>query len=271
MDIVDKESKNQIKKTDYEYHIKLFLNEIINNQITQSINKPILLYNNIISIFTKKFGDLISWSNTISFELLSSINDLPYNQFPDIYTNIDNFKKQYRSPFVDTFYFLLLIYIKCPKCGFINYASSKIKSFLEIINKEVDNINNLILNYLYSKTLNNNINCKNCGYSGKGFEERKFLNTPKYLVIEFYENGKHINYEQNINLSRFMKKNKGPQEFEIYAVINKEIINNQIEYIAFIKEKNGQWMFYSEDSKGICGIESLNVGTPSLAIYKRIK
>ena len=271
MDIVDKESKNQINITYYEYSIKLFLNEIINNKTIQSINRPIFLYYNIVSLFTKRFGNLIKWSNIISSELLSSLNDLPSNQFPDVYTNINNFKKQFRSPFVDIFYFLILIYIKCPKCDSTYYATSKCTSFLELINKEEDNLNNLIRNFLYSKTLNNNnINCKSCGYSGEGLEEKNFLSTPKYLVIDFYEDGKQINYEQKINLSCFMKKRKGLQEFEIYAVINKEIINNQTQYIASVKGKNGQWMFYSGDTKGICGTESLNVGTPSLAIYKRI-
>ena len=271
MDIVDKESKNQINTTNYEYSIKLFLNEIINNQITQSINKPIFLYYNIVSLFTKEFGNLIKWPNISSSELLSSLNDLPYNQFPDVYTNINNFKNKYRSPFVDIFYFLILTYIKCPKCGSTYYATSINTSFLELINKKEDNINNLILNYLYSKTLNyNNINCKNCGYSGEGLEEKKFLSTPKYLVIDFGEDGKQINYKRNINLSRFMEKSKCPQEFEIYAVINKEIINNQTQYIASVKGKNGQWMFYSGNTKGICGTESLNIGTPSMAIYKGI-
>ena len=271
MDIVDKESKKQINKTNYEYSIKLFLNEIINNQITQSINKPIFLYYNIVSLFTKEFGNLIKWPNISSSELLSSLNDLPYNQFPDVYTNINNFKNKYRSPFVDIFYFLILTYIKCPKCGSTYYATSINTSFLELINKKEDNINNLILNYLYSKTLNyNNINCKNCGYSGEGLEEKKFLSTPKYLVIDFGEDGKQINYKRNINLSRFMEKSKCPQEFEIYAVINKEIINNQTQYIASVKGKNGQWMFYSGNTKGICGTESLNIGTPSMAIYKGI-
>ena len=269
MDIIDKKSKNQINTINYENSLKLFLNEILNKKNSENGIRPILLYYDILTIFTKEFNSLLNWTNSIPFEKLNNLNDLPSNQFPHVYNNIKTFQNEYRGPLVDIFYFIILLYLKCPKCNFINDAFSQITTFLPILNKKENNISNFIKDYLNSQTLNNTINCKNCNYLGNSVEEKYFLYTPKYLVIDFSEEGK-INFEQNINLSSFMKTNFGPQKYELYAVINKEIINNQIQFITSIKENNGQWMFYSGDTKERCGTESLNVGNPSLAIYKGI-
>jgi ubiquitin C-terminal hydrolase len=229
---------------------------------------PILLYSHILSTFTREFSSLITWTNKIAMINYSNPTDLPGELIPNIYKNINIFKKEYRSPLVDIFYFIIIVYKKCQNCNNIIDAYSQINSFLQLNNKYQNNITNLISNYCLSNTTNRSINCKKCGHYGLYIEEKSFFNTPDYLVIDFKGEGK-VNFEENIYLDQYIKTNSNPKKYELYAVINKEFINKSIRYICSIKE-NGQWMFYSGDTKEISGTESLEVGIPSCAFYKGI-
>ena len=127
---------------------------------------------------------------------------------------------------------------------------------------------NLIRNYMGKNTINKYINC-GCGFRGNQIEEKVFYTTPDYLVLDLDEGGK-VSFDNQINVSEYVKTLDSPKKYELYAVINRERIDNSnIQFICSIKEK-GQWYFHSGNNVEKCGTESLGVGIPSLAIYKKV-
>ena len=268
LDIINDKNNNTIDKDIYNKHIQNFIEQLFQKKEDVKEMTPILLYSHILSTFTRDFSSLISWNNKIAMINYSNPTDLPGELIPNIYKNINIFKKEYRSPLVDIFYFIILVYKKCQNCNNIIDAYSQINSFLRLNNKYQNNIIYLISNYCLSNTSNKSINCEKCGHFGLCIEERSFFNTPDYLVIDFIGEGK-VKFEENIYLDQYIKTNSNPKKYELYAVINKEIINKNTQYICSIKE-NGQWVFYSGDTKEKTGSESLEVGIPSCAFYKGI-
>ena len=268
MDIITKKNNNKIDKDTFKKSINIFIEELWKRKEEVKGMRPILLYYDILSIFTREFSSLSSWENKIASNNYSNPTDLPGELIPNIYKNINIFKKEYRSPLVDIFYFIIIVYKKCQICKNIIDAYSQITSFLQLENKNVNKISNLISNCFQENTSNKSINCEKCGHYGLCIEEKSFFTTPDYLVIDFIDEGQ-VNYEDNIYLNQYIKTNSSPKKYELYAVINKETINNETQYICSIKE-NGQWMFYSGNTKEITGTESLEVGIPSCAFYKGI-
>jgi serine/threonine protein kinase len=266
--ITKKNNNNEIDKVTFKKYINNFIKELWKRKEEVKGMRPILLYYDILSIFTREFSSLFSWENKMEFNKYSNPTDLPKELIPNIYKNINIFKKEYRSPLVDIFYFIIIVYKKCQNCKNIIDAYSQITSFLQLENKNENKISNLISNYFHETTSNKSINCEKCKHYGLCIEEKSFFNTPNYLVIDFIDEGK-VNYEENIYLDQYIKTNSNPKKYELYAVINKEILNNETQYICSIKE-NGQWMFYSGDTKEMSGTESLEVGIPSCAFYKGI-
>ena len=230
---------------------------------------PIVLYNQILSVFQEESNTLIKWTNKLSKYNYSNPKQFPQEKYPKVYNVINQFKMTYKNPFVDMLYFIEIISEKCPTCGTIFDAYSKIDSFLSLDNQMPNNtIFNLIKRYMDKKFINKYINCI-CGYRGNLIEEKMFYITPEYLVLDLNE-GRKINFDLQINLSAYIENNIFPRKYELYAVINREKMHNSsIQYICSIKEK-GQWLFHSEYIIEKCGTECLGVGIPSLAIYKKI-
>ena len=131
-------------------------------------------------------------------------------------------------------------------------------------------IENLIIDNDLLKKYFDNKKCKNivftgpCGFSGNQYETKVLFNSPKYLVLNIEGNDK-INFDENIDISPFVKTNVGPKRYELYAVINRE----KSEFIASIKE-NDKWISYKDESRQECLKENsrINDGEPSLVIYK---
>ena len=269
MELINDKNNNRINSEKFNNYIQFFINQLWQRKEKGKIMKPILLYYDVLSIFTKEFSSLCMWTNKIANINYTNPKDLPANLLPNIYQKINIFKEEYKSPLVDNFYFIIIVYKKCQKCKCILDAYSQISLFLQFENNCDNKITNLLSNYFDSNTSNQSINCNNCGNYGLCLEEKGFFNTPDYLVIDFVDEGK-VEFEQNICLTPFIKTNANPQNYELIAVINKENINNATQYICSIKE-NRNWMFYSGDTKQKTGIYSLSVGIPSCAFYKGIK
>ena len=270
MDIINNKNNNKINKDMYNNYIRNFIKELWKRKEEIKGMRPILLYYDILSIFTREFSSLTKWTNKISTINYSNPIDLPQNLISLFYKNINIFKKEFNSPLVDIFYFIITVYHRCQNCNCIINAFSQISSFLQLENKNDNNITNLISNYFVKKTSNKSIVCNNCGNHGLCIEEKGFFNTPDYLVIDFVDEGQ-VEFEQNIDLNLFIKTNSNPKKYELYAIINKvKDNNNESQYICSIKE-NGEWMLYSGDNKENKGRNYLIPGIPSCSIYKGIK
>ena len=266
--ILEKKKNNQINNLEYNNNILSFIN--ILNQKSSQINdipngiRPVLLYYRILSLFKEEFL-LNRWTNK-----LQSLNfNIPpeFNNFPEILNFINEFIAEYRNPLVDIFYFILVISEKCPKCGNIISAYAQVASFLSLDNSNPSNISNLINNYFYKNMKNQVMKCFFCGYFGNIMEEKSFLYSPDYLVLDLDEGAK-VNFDNQIFLGNYIKTNFSPRNYKLFAVINK-IMNKNIEFVATIKYNN-QWITNLGDSILSCGNENLNNGIPSCAIYKKI-
>ena len=265
MDIIEKKNNNKVEISVYNDLIKFLRNQLSQRKNLVEGFTPAILYHNILSNFTKDFCSLINWNNMI-FSQFKRPSDLPENRFSKIYEGIKEFQTNYISPLVDIFYFNILTILKCPNCNNILDAFIRITSFLPLYYED-RSINDLIKNYLSSKNSKDNFICDYCGTSGNKIIQNYFFNSPKYLVLDLNEKNQ-VFYDENIDISKYLKTNIGPTSYELYAVINKEKNNrNEIQYIASVKE-NDQWYFYSGNSREKCGIESLNTGMSSCAIYK---
>ena len=269
LNIIGKKNNNEISNDIYNNNIKIFINQLMNKKIEIEGCRPIVLYYNILYNFKEEFNSLISWTNKLEMSQFFIPNDLPTSKFPEVYNLINDFIRFYKCPLVDIFYFILLNFIKCPNCNSIFKANAQIASMLILLNNQQNSIKNLIGNFLNKKLINEFINCNFCGYKGKACEEKAFFNSPDYLVLDLDE-GEKVIFDEEINISQYIKTNLGPKRYSLYAVINKEKdFNNRSQFIASIKEGNN-WAFFSGNTKQYCGTESLNVGIPSCAIYKKI-
>ena len=267
-DIIKKKRNNQITNIVYNNNISSFINILNQKESKINGNSPILFYLKIFSLFQKELMPNI-WSSSLKSYIYINPTEFPPNRFPQIYNIIEQFKKDHNNPLVDLFYFIILIYERCPNCGNIFRAEAQIASFLKLDNiKPNNNIMNLITNFFGKCNKDYLMKC-NCGYYGIRIEEKSFFYSPYYLVLYLEEGGQQVIFNNSIYLGDYIKSSLGPRNYELYAVINKEILNNNFQYIASIKENNN-WLFHSGDNFQICGNECLNIGTPSIAIYKRV-
>lgn len=267
LDIVDRKNNKKINDNEYNNEIQEFLGKLLQKQLRVKGPRPILMYFNILDCFKNEFNNYISWTNFLETIKFNWPTDIPANMNNRIYELIQDFKSGYRNPLVDTFYFIIFNYEKCPNCSLVYNVTSEIGSFLELSNDGNNNsIFNLIKKYFDKKISKSIINCR-CGYSGQEIEEKALLNSPNYLVLELKEQG-IVYYDDEIHFNQYIKTNLGHEKYELYAVINKEkLTSDESHYIASIKEKGKDWYFYSDNSREKCGIESITVGIPSLAIY----
>ena len=267
-DMIDKKRNNQINNFQFNENIKFFINQLWKKKSSIKGIRPVVLYHSILSIFKEEFGQS-RWDNKIG-QNYGIINGFPQNMFPDIYNSINDYVATYRNPLIDILYFILIICEKCPNCNFIFNAYTRIASFLSLDNNNPNNITTLIKMKLGRNFIKQFVQCNCCGFRGNLIEEKYFFNTPDYLVIDLDEGAK-VNFDYKINLNEYIKTNIGPKKYELYAVINKEFdYNNNLQFIISINEK-GQWIFCSGDNIEKCGIESIGVGNPSCAIYKKAK
>ena len=270
LDITEKYNNGQMTIMEYNNNIIEFINQLWSKKIKIEGSRPIVLYYNILYNFKKESNKLINWVNKLGVNQYNIPNDLPQSKFPNVYDIIDDFIKDYKCPLVDVFYFILLIYKKCPNCDKIFRASSYISSMFALDNKQQDSINNLIRNYFNKKNILNDYIVCNCGFSGNLIiEEKALFNSPDYLLLDLDEGGK-VNYDLTLDLSQYIKTNLGPRKYYLFAVFNKENVNNNnTRFVATMKEGD-KWSFFSGDSKSVCGEEALYTGNPSCAIYKKM-
>ena len=224
---------------------------------------PKIVFNELFEKFNSEFKiNNISWTNSI-FNSLNELKDFPRTSFPNIYAKIDEFK-DYHSPLVDEFYFILLELIKCPSCDGIldnnvniNYCihiPGNVKGKIsQLINKSEDN-------------LNKKYECKRCLYKSTGKKEKAFINTPNYLIIFFDgEDIKEKNLDNILELQPYMLSNIGPKKYAINSFISKETDGK---YVGYIKKGDSWDICSNNDTIEKLRVKSFNYCFPLIAIYK---
>ena len=267
-DIVDKKINNQINNIQFNNSITYFINQLWRKKPSTNGIRPVILYHRILTLFKEDFGQT-KWENKIGTNF-GNINGFPQNMFPDIYNSINDYVATYRNPLIDVLYFIIIICEKCPNCNFIFNGYTRVSSFLSLDNSKPTNIMTLIKIQLGRNFINQFIQCNCCGYRGNLIEEKYFFNTPDFLILDLDE-GEKVTFDYDINLNEYTTTNIGPKKYQLFAVINREInFDNNLQFIISMKEK-GQWIFCSGDNIEKSGPESISVGIPSCAIYKKVK
>ena len=131
-------------------------------------------------------------------------------------------------------------------------------------------ITELIYNYVsdFNDKGKGNYYCKHCLGNQTGIKNKSFLNTPKYLLIEFKDNPKNEKQlEQQIDLTFYKCSNKGPTKYLLFALI---CCDSNKQYLAYIRI-NGNWFgYYGENNCQQVFFESINQFSPYFAIYEGI-
>ena len=226
---------------------------------------PKLVFQELFSNFNKEIKEKdLPYSNFI-LEKLNEPMILPRNDFPELYKRIEFFKKNYASLFVDFFYFMILDLVKCNYCNRIISADGIVESFIELDSSTNDNVINLIQKSLLGNA-NQNYYCIHCMRNIMGIAEKKFLNSPKYLIIDFLGREKNPKFLDNeIDLSNHIITNIGPRKYKLYGYIS------EVQYGKFnlCIRGNNCWNIYSDENKiETYKINNLNSCNPHIAIYR---
>jgi hypothetical protein len=262
------ESNGVNKSLFYEYFYKfknLLSSKSKENKLIDDDN-PIFILQEIINNFSKEFKENINFSNSIFNPDLKIKEDLPYLIQFKIKQAIEDFKLNHASPFVDLFYFINIIIIRCQSCGGVIDFNNKILFSISVHTLMNQNLNSLIDCNINKLIVNKNYLCPYCDNSNLK-EEKWFLNSPHYLIIEF-ENKNNIILNDTIDLRPYLLTNMGPKKYDLFAVINEENMNNQKHYILGVKKDKNNYLLYSDNNCQLVEGDIKKYSNLCIAIYK---
>ena len=269
MEITKLKLSNKIDKLHFIQSIKDFKTKLSSKieEFKKDVDispKKILFY--LFILLNNDFkANKINWNNDLLNCFIEPAN-LPKKSFPHIYEKVEIFKKDFKSPFVDNFYFISLEFIKCPQCNCLlqSYAHTSYMIPLAAIKK--DKISNLINNYINS-TKTSEIKCNKC--FNYGVKVNRFFTTPKYLMLFFEgEPKKEKIIEDVMDLGSSCFTNIGYKRYNLYGFITKDTMDNEYKAI-FKNEHDNNWLLYSDiDSISKFGFNFKNYYFPTIAIYK---
>ena len=263
--------ENEINKDNYIQCINDLKNKLASKIEAYKENKemsPKLIIYDLFKIMNEEFiRNNINWENSIFNNLIDPVF-FPRNYFPHIYNKIEEFKKGFKNPFIDLFYFISIDLIKCPTCKFILQGIPHYQYYITLRSDKKDSVVNLINNYVYtSKSID--LKCNKC--LNKGTTKNEFFSTPKYLLIYFNgEKKEEKKLDEKIDLSRYILSNVGFKIYKLFGFIIKE---NNNECKAVIRnEKEKIWNIYTNiDKIDIFIYDSNKYYLPNMVIYKGIK
>jgi ubiquitin C-terminal hydrolase len=250
---------------DYFYKLKYLLSSKSNKNNLMEINDPIIILRELIDNFSREYKEKMPNFRNSIFQIpnLTIKGNFPELMMSKTNEIKQNFELNYASPFVDYFYFISTTIIRCQFCKKILNFNNSILFSLSIPTANNLNLQSL-MNFYFNKQILN-ISCSYCNTSSLK-EEKFFLNSPPYLIIEF-ENKDNIILDNSIDISPYLLTNVGPKKYDFFAVINGEEINGKNHFISSIK-KNFNYLFYSDNNYSIVGEEVKKYGVPFIAIYK---
>jgi hypothetical protein len=233
--------------------------------------EPILAFFGICSYINKEFREQKTECPNLIYQNFKEMEEIPKANFPNVYETIEDFKKEFRSPFANKFYYILLNLTKCPNCNYVLYAEIKdnygVSSFIPLPGLFIDKVSNLLERYM-SKQFDSAFlyTCKNCDYKGPGKNEIGFLNTPEYLLFNFEGEKEIKTLDDSIDLTNYTLTNSKKNKYNLLSFITKE--NDK--FRAYIKNERNIWCKFNEDNfmEENALIIKYNC-IPYIAIYKK--
>ena len=266
----------QINQASYDQIINDFINKVfINNNSGISGVRPIVLLYIITFIFKNEFLKYFnSFENNICYNFIqTNFFELNYifpvmyniNTFNEVKKNILYFKNNYKGPFVDNFYFIILIISSCPNCNNIYNTRAQVAQFLQLnVKNRQNNIYDLIIDYFKPKISIETFYCGKCGLKVNKSKRIYCLTLPNYLILEL-EDKNSVNFNNNIILPLF---NGNMCSYQYASGIYKFRNEDVSEFVSVIKKEN-TYDFFSDDKIEKCSKEFINLECPSLVIYKK--
>ena len=270
--LMDQVEKGEINRDDFFLYFLPKATEKISKLNNQQIS-PIDIIQQSFSILLTDL-EVIDFKNNI-FQNNNEISKFPIKRFSHIYEKIIDFQENYKNIFAKTFYFLELnnVFV-CSSCNSYISANCEIQNFItfEITSEIKTNITNLFNEYAKQNDTKNNKRCEDCSNESNNLSfSKKFLNTPLYLII-YLDNllNASIEIEEQINIESHTVTNIGPKNYFLYAVINKEDINNREHYIAYNKNiQRNKWFRLNDDVKEQCSYLNIyDKGAPIIVVYQ---
>jgi len=275
LNLIGKISSNDNEKEEFKKSIIKFRTEAAKNHEYFKGNdeiEPILAYFGLCNYINNHYKNNQNICPNEIYQNLTEIENLPKEKFHEIYDKINEFVKEFHSPFVSNFYYILLNISKCPNCNTIIKAKIEdrysIGSFITLNGSLIDSIGNLVNSYISNQYNSENSFCSNCNYSGPGKKEKGFLNTPKYLLLDFDGEKEIKELDNEIDLTYNKITNLGYKKYKVFAFITK---GKNDKYKAYIKKDDNKWFSYSDENTINDEIVCNNNTTPYLAIYKGIE
>ena len=272
--------KDPSYKDVYERKINDFIREVvINNRENINGPRPIILFYMMSSIVKFEFIKFSpNYENNILGANLLTLNNYPFNNIvPKNYdklslviNQINFFKKNNRSPFVDNFYFIGLSIEKCPNpdCGNIYDVEVHTSQLLQLTIEQKDEKIDDLINKLFAENFPESaLICNKCNSLGIISKQFFCLNLPEYLLLEFEDKNK-IKFKTEISIPLY---NEEVIKYKFIGAIYKKKIESYSKYFAVIK-KNDNIILYDDDKiEENCNIDKINSENPSLAFYQKIK
>lgn len=278
LDIMSHYENKIINKDIYENNLLTFINQTFKkNKSRISGIIPSNLFYMLLSTFSKEIKEFFpNFYNHAFDELFNTNNKTPFSSYINIPHENDlinfinnNYKANYKGPFVDNFFFILLQYQQCDKCKHISLKPLILQLLGLNVQNEQEKIQDLINRKINESYLYKN-KCLKCGnINVKFIKKNYFLNLPNYLVLELEDKNK-IFFDEVVNIPLFNKKEI---KYEFVSCIYKNKNNNISKYNSVIKNKNKNIFEICDDDNEniISDIDmDLNVICTSIAIYKKI-
>ena len=278
LDIMSHYEDKKINRDIYENSLLTFINQTFRkNKSRISGIIPSNLFFMLLSTFSKEIYYLFpNFYNHAFDEHFNTNNKTPFSSYINIPHENDlidfinnNYKANYKGPFVDNFFFILLQYQQCDKCKHISLKPLILQLLGLNVQNEQEKIQDLINRKINESYLYKN-KCLKCGsINVKFIKKNYFLNLPNYLVLELEDKNK-IFFDEVVNIPLFNKKEI---KYEFVSCIFKNKSNNISKYNSVIKNKGKNIFEICDDDNEniISDIDmDLNVICTSIAIYKKI-
>ena len=213
---IDKINKNEFINSLFNLRKKLSV-KILNFTGTEEVNPKIVIKEFFQKVNSEFQNNHIFWVNPI-FNNLRELKDFPRDDFPEIYEKIDEFK-EFNSPFINKFYFILLDLIKCPNCNGLIDKIPNITYCLNILSNAKGKISKLINQYEDSisegKTITISLNKDKLSYKITIDNNRRKYTSSIYdiTMIEILPKD-NFDYISFLNLDRGILENKSNHIYE---------------------------------------------------------